>query len=389
VGGQVSLGRLFGIPIVAGISWFLWLFLMVFLLSGYFGPLDGGPPDGRAFGLSLIVVVVYVVALLGHEFGHALMGRRLGIETEGVELWMLGGLAHLSRPSRTPREEFLVAAAGPAVTFVAAAIAAAVVGSQEGWSLAAVWEVGSRQYAGSTTVSQVAGLILFVEAIALLFNLLPALPLDGGRIARAAVWRITGSPLKGTAFTAQAGKALGIGIGLFGAYLYIRGGSLYTAFWAFFLAWFIWQNASAAVIPTERRRRGPSLIATGTVMNREPVWVAADDTAAEAQEQTFGPHGVDWAVVLGADGRLRGILHGTRVREELDAGRPDTPAAALLPRGRTPSTSDDVRLDRLMKDKELERLGALPVLDGRGVLVGVVSREAARQALVVEGGLRG
>jgi CBS domain-containing protein len=77
------------------------------------------------------------------------------------------------------------------------------------------------------------------------------------------------------------------------------------------------------------------------------------------------------------------------VREELDAGRPDTRAATLLPRGRTPSTADDVRLDRLMRDKDLERLGALPVLDGRGVLVGVVSREAARQALVVEGGLRG
>lgn len=389
MGGQVSLGRLFGIPIVAGISWFLWLFLMVFLLSGYFGPADGGPPDGRAFGLSVVVVAIYVIALLGHEFGHALMGRRLGIDTQGVELWMLGGLAHLSRPARTPKEEFLVAAAGPAVTLVAAAIAAAVVGSVEGWSVGAIWDVGAQRYAGSTTVSQVAGLVLFVEAIALVFNLLPALPLDGGRIARAIVWKATGSPLKGTVFTAQAGKVLAVVIGLVGFAFYVRGGGLYNAFWAFFLAFFVWQHADAAVVPTERRRRGPSLITAGAVMNATPVWVAADDTAAEAQEQAFGPHPVDWAVVLTPDGRLRGILPAARVREELDAGRPDTRAAALLDRGRGPSTADDVRLDRLMKDKDLARLGALPVLDARGVLVGVVSREAARQALVVEGGLRG
>jgi Zn-dependent protease len=334
VGGQVSLGRLFGIPIVAGISWFLWLFLMVFLLSGYFGPADGGPADGRSFGLAVVVVVIYVVALLGHEFGHALMGRRLGIETQGVELWMLGGLAHLSRPSRTPKEEFLVAAAGPAVTLVAAAIAAAVVGSVEGWSVGAIWDVGAQRYAGSTTVSQVAGLVLFVEAIALVFNLLPALPLDGGRIARAAVWKATGSPMKGTAFTARAGKVLAVAIGLLGFWIYVGGGSLYNAFWAFFLAWFVWQNAEAAVIPTEPRRRGPSLITAGAVMDPEPVWVATDDTAAQAEQQAFGPHGVDWAVVLSPDGRLRGVLPAERVREELAAGRPDTPAAALLTRGR-------------------------------------------------------
>jgi Zn-dependent protease len=360
---------------------------MVFVLTGYFTPGDAAV-DGRAFGMAIVVVVIYVLALLGHEFGHALMARRLGIETEAVELWMLGGLAHLSRPARTPREEFLVAAAGPAVTFVVAAGAAVVVGAVEGFSLQAIWDIGSLRYAGSTSVSEVAGLVLFVEAFALVFNLLPALPLDGGRIARAAVWKATGDALRGTAFTAQAGRVLAVLLAIAGLWSYLRTDSLYNAVWAFFLAWFIWQNAEAAMIPTERRRRGPSLIAAGAVMDGQPVWVAADDTAAEAQEHAFGPHGVDWAVVLTPDGRLRGILTAERVAEELAAGRPSTPAAAMVPRGRGPSTQDDVRLDRLMKDRDLERLGALPVLDGRGVLVGVVSREAARQALVVEGGLR-
>ena len=119
MGGRVHLGRFLGVPIVAGVSWFLWLFVMVFLLTGFFAP-AGAPVDGRAFGMAVIVVLIYVLALLGHEFGHALMGRRLGIETQAVELWMLGGLAHLSRPARTPKEEFLIAAAGPAVTFVVA-----------------------------------------------------------------------------------------------------------------------------------------------------------------------------------------------------------------------------------------------------------------------------
>ncbi|MDO9410283.1 site-2 protease family protein [Patulibacter sp.] len=387
MGGQLHLGRLFGVPIVAGFSWLLWIFVALYLMAGFF-PDQIAPTEGRAFFLAVVVVVLYVIALVGHEFGHALMGRAFGIETERVELWALGGLAHLSRGSRTPKEEFFVAAAGPAVTLLAAVIAALVVGSVDGYDLRTLWQIGTLQYSGSTAVSAVAGIILFFEGLALIFNLLPALPLDGGRIARSIVWKATGRPERGTAFAAQAGKLLAGLLVLAAIWLVAETGSTFNGLMALFLAFFIWQNAQAAVIPTEPRRTQTSLVPTSAVMESSPVWVATTDTAAEADAQAFDGHGLDWAVVLDPHGRLQGRLAAERVREELAAGRPTTPAGELLSGGRGPVVRDDVLLHKLMKDKDLERLGALPVVDGDGVLVGVVSREAARQALVVEGGLR-
>jgi len=387
MGGQLHLGRLFGVPIVAGFSWLLFLFVALFLVAGYF-PDSIAPTEGRRFVLAAIVVFFYVVALVGHEFGHALAGRLFGIETERVELWALGGLAHLSRGARSPKEEFVVAAAGPAVTLVAVIVSAAVVGAVDGYSLDALWEIGTLQYSGSTAVSSIAGILLFFEGLALVFNLLPALPLDGGRIARSIVWKATGRPAAGTAFAAQAGKLLAILLVGVALWLVARTGSTFNGLMALFLAWFIWQNAQALSIPTEKRVQTKSLIRAEAVMDRSPVWVATTDTAAEADAQAFDGHDLAWAAVLEPDGRLRGILPAERVREELAAGRPATPVADLLPSGSRASTREDVLLHRLRKDKDLERLGALPVVDVDGVVVGVVSGEAVRQALVVEGGLR-
>lgn len=387
MGGQLHLGRLFGVPIVAGFSWLLFLFVALFLVAGYF-PDSIAPTEGRRFVLAAIVVFFYVVALVGHEFGHALAGRLFGIETERVELWALGGLAHLSRGARSPKEEFVVAAAGPAVTLVAVIVSAAVVGAVDGYSLDALWEIGTLQYSGSTAVSSIAGILLFFEGLALVFNLLPALPLDGGRIARSIVWKATGRPAAGTAFAAQAGKLLAILLVGVALWLVARTGSTFNGLMALFLAWFIWQNAQALSVPTEKRVQTKSLIRAEAVMDRSPVWVATTDTAAEADAQAFDGHDLAWAAVLEPDGRLRGILPAERVREELAAGRPATPVADLLPSGSRASTREDVLLHRLRKDKDLERLGALPVVDVDGVVVGVVSGEAVRQALVVEGGLR-
>jgi Zn-dependent protease len=388
IGGQLHLGRLFGVPIVAGFSWLLWVFVALYLVAGFF-PEQIAPTDGRAFVLAAIVVALYVVALVGHEFGHALMGRVFGIETERVELWALGGLAHLSRGARSPKEEFFVAAAGPAVTLVAAVAAAVVVGSVDGYDLETLWQIGTLQYSGSTAVSSVAGIILFFEGLALVFNLLPALPLDGGRIARSIVWKATGRPAAGTAFAAQAGKVLAGLLVLAAIWLVAETGSTFNGLMALFLAFFIWQNAQAAVIPVERRRgQAKSLITADAVMDRGPDWVALTDTAAEARARAFDGHGLDWAIVLDDEGRLQGIIRGERVRAEIEAGRRETPAKDLLDAGGRRSTREDVLLHRLQKDKDLQRLGALPVVDVDGIVVGVVSEEAIRQAMVVEGGLR-
>src|SRR3954454_8189540 len=114
-GGSVQLARIMGIRIGASPSWFLVLFLMIYLLSGYFGDvLD--VPDTGAYAVAVAAAMLFFTSLVLHELGHALVARRNGIGTSGIDLWFFGGLARLTRDPASPGEEFRAAAAGPAVT---------------------------------------------------------------------------------------------------------------------------------------------------------------------------------------------------------------------------------------------------------------------------------
>jgi Zn-dependent protease len=180
----VTLAHLFGIRIGANPSWFIALLLMIVLLGGQFEAVlpDAGP--AQAYGLSVLAALLFFVSLVAHELGHALMARRFGIQTEGIELWLLGGVARLSRDSKNPKEEFFVAAAGPAVTLVVCLIGLGVGMLLTGRSDEIADAV---RLSSSTTTAAVAivGWLTLVNGVLLVFNLIPAFPLDGGRIARA------------------------------------------------------------------------------------------------------------------------------------------------------------------------------------------------------------
>ena len=108
-----QLFRVFGIRIGASTSWFLILFLMIYWLSDYFTRVLPRESDTTAYLIAVAATMLFFVSLLLHELGHALVARRHGIETAGIDLWLFGGVAKLSRDSRSPKEEFQVAAAGP------------------------------------------------------------------------------------------------------------------------------------------------------------------------------------------------------------------------------------------------------------------------------------
>ncbi len=127
-----QLFRVFGIRIGASTSWFLILFLMIYWMSDYFTKVLPESSNTTAYLIAVSATMLFFVSLLLHELGHALMARRHGIDTAGIDLWLFGGVAKLSRDSQTPKEEFQVAAAGPAVTalIVVACLGAAALGSQ-------------------------------------------------------------------------------------------------------------------------------------------------------------------------------------------------------------------------------------------------------------------
>src|SRR5215475_4095619 len=205
---SIKLANIFGFRIGVDRSWFVILFLMIFWLSGAFRTALHSS-DGVAYLTTVITVLVLFGSLIVHELGHALVARREGIEVERIDLFLFGGLTQMSRDARTPGEDFRIAAAGPAATLgfvlVCLAVDLAIVGPHRLVHAAAL--------DGTVPITPVLlslSWLLFWNVLLLIFNLVPAFPLDGGRIARAIVWRVTGEKRRGTQIAARLGQGFAL-----------------------------------------------------------------------------------------------------------------------------------------------------------------------------------
>ena len=169
-------------------SWFIVLFVFIYLGADYFRGVLGGSVT-QAYVVAVAAVFLFFASLVMHELGHALAARREGIEISGIDLWF-GGVAKMARDTQSAGAEFRISAAGPLVTLVLFGLffgLSALV--QNGAALDVV------RLAGEAEVSPTLALLRFLATMNLflfVFNLIPAFPLDGGRIARAVAWRITG-----------------------------------------------------------------------------------------------------------------------------------------------------------------------------------------------------
>lgn len=375
---SIQLGRILGIRIGASPSWFLFLFLMIYFLSGWFGDvLDGS--DTQAYVVAVIGAALFFSSLVLHELGHAVVARRNGIGIEGIDLWFFGGLAKLSRDSRTPGEEFRIAAAGPAVTLLVCAVCAGL-----GLGLSQAGEfVDNVEFDTATTspALALASWLFTVNAFLFAFNMVPAFPLDGGRIARAAAWRLTGDKNRGTRFSARLGQGFSfllIGVGIVLAFTI----DPINGVWLMVLGWFLGQAATGAVASSEFSERIDG-VTVGDLMDHEPVVLPSDTPTLRAQEDFFLRYGWPWFPVIDPDsGRFLGILPRERVDGAVAAGRPALPVAEVLDGdpGEFRVLRDEP-LEALLASEPLRRLGALMVVDGDDRLCGVVTIQQVRRAL--------
>ncbi len=385
-GPSIQLAKVFGIRIGATPSWFFVLFLLIYILTGYFDDvLDGS--DQQAFLTAAGAAVLFEVSLVLHELGHALVARRYGIGITGIDLWFFGGLAKLDRESETPGEEFKVAAAGPLVTalIIGACLLGGLIGSQAG----VVADTATFTQTTATPVTALLGFVAGINVLLLGFNLIPAYPLDGGRIARAAAWRLTGDRHRGTRF---AGR-LGLGFAYFligaGAFLALRGDTL-NGVWFLFLGWFMSQSAKAAVVGSQVRERLEGVTAAD-LMAPDPLTMPPTITALDAQEQWFTPHATPFFAVVAGDGRYCGLLRADRVAGALAAGQPVLPVSDLLD---APDGHDEARvapeaaLEQLLQTAAMQTVGAVMVVDAADRLQGVVTAEQVRKALAAVAGGR-
>jgi Zn-dependent protease len=259
VGTSIRLGRIAGVEVGVNWSWLVVFALIVWsLASGVFPDQNPGLSDGTYVAMGIVAAVVFFASLLAHELGHALQARREGMEIDGITLWLFGGVARFKGMFESAGAEFRIAIAGPLVS-LALGLAFAF----------AAWLIGLPE-----SVDGVLAWLGYINLTLLVFNLIPALPLDGGRVLRAALWRVKGDFHWATTLAGGIGRGFG--------YLFIAGGlalfivwNSFSGAWLAFIGWFLLQAAGQEVRYLAAREALGGL-RVRDLMVRDPVTVEPD-----------------------------------------------------------------------------------------------------------------
>ena len=376
-GGSFQLARVLGIRIGVNVSWFVVLFLFIYLFQGSFEQ-KLRASDTVVFAVAVAATMLFFASILLHELGHAIAARREGIEVSGIELFLFGGVMKMSRDTDSPGAEFRVAAAGPLVTLaivIVAGLLTILIAGPDGLSE----DIRVRGEPTSIPVLLLAAVVGF-NLLLLGFNLIPAFPLDGGRIARAAAWRITGDRGRATRFSARLGQGFAVLLGGYGIYTLLNGDP--WGLWTIMLGWLLGSAARSAIVQSAFTDQLEG-ITVADLMDAEPVTIPADLPAARAYEDYFLRYqGWEWFAVVEPDGRYIGLAHREPLRQVAEGGGAERPARELV----VPAPADgqvqaDAPLEALLGSEPLRRLGALMAVDSEGRLRGVVTLEQVSRAL--------
>ncbi|MGH3416357.1 MAG: site-2 protease family protein, partial [Actinocrinis sp.] len=308
-GGGLAMGRPFGIPIVVSPTWFLIAAFITIYFGGQFDHTRlGDRLGGGRYVVAFSFAVLLYLSVLLHELAHSVVAKHFGLPVRRIVIYFLGGVSEIEREPDSPGQEFAVAVAGPALSFLLAAIF---------WG---VWEALPSTTDSSPTALLVAIYLVFAVWTANLvvgvFNMLPGLPLDGGRVLRSLVWAVTKKAMNGTIAAAWTGRALAVAV-LFASIWQGRnasntGADLYTIMWAAFIASFIWIGASQSLTVARLRDRIPRLQARA--LTRRAIPVAADLPLSEALRRAASA-GARAVVVVDHEGRPTAIVNEASVAD--------------------------------------------------------------------------
>jgi Zn-dependent protease len=378
--GSIKLMDVFGIRIGVDVSWFLILFLLIFWLSPNFRTTLHSS-DGVAYLTTVITVLLFFASLVWHELGHAIAARRQGIEIRRIDLYLFGGLAQMSRDARTPSEEFKVAAAGPLATFcfviLCLVVDLLIVGPHRLVDAARL-----DQSIRITPVLLSLSWLLLMNVLILAFNLVPAFPLDGGRITRAIVWRMTADKARGTRAAAQLGRGFALIVAAAGVWLMFATRDVFSGLWLVAVAFLLSQAARGAIVQTALTER-IERVRVSDIMDSEPVAIPSDAPVGKALDDYFLRYGWSWFPVIDAAGRFMGIAQQPRLQTAFDSGEGWLTVGSVLDAAEAGNwrVSLDRPLTEVLSSDSLGRLGAVMAVDELGVLRGVVTIEQVQRAL--------
>ena len=362
-----TLGRIAGISVGVNWSWLIVFALIAWTLAvSIFPSTNPGLGDGSYIGMALVAALLFFTSLLLHEYGHALQARRDGMEIEGITLWLFGGVAKFKGMFPSAGAEFRIAIAGPLVSLVLGLLF-----------------LGVPMLLGlPSTVDGVLFWLGSINIALLVFNLLPALPLDGGRILRSILWYARGEFASATRIAAGIGRGFG--------YLFVAAGvallvfaSPVTGIWLAFIGWFLLQAAGAEDRFVAAREALGGL-RVRDVMARDPVTTPAGITLGQFMDDVAWSRPYTTYPVT-ENGEVVGLLPFRRVAEvpraEWDRR---TVRDCMIPREDVPVVRQDDELVLAAGEVAEHEVNRALVLDA-GRLVGLLSVTDVARALQVRG----
>jgi Zn-dependent protease len=365
-------GKILGIPLLVDTSWFF-----ILALFTYFNASDwqqGYPEWGVALawltGLGMSLSLFASVLL--HELGHSLVAKSQGIQVNSITLFLFGGIAAIDQESKTPGQAFQVAIAGPVVSLIIFGLAAVA---------AELLPVHSPIAILTTNLSQ-------MNLVLALFNLLPGLPLDGGQVLKAAVWKITGNRFQGVHWAARVGQALGwtaIILGVAALLLLGTGSGL----WIALMGWFAVRNATNYNRAANLQEAVAALTASDA-MSPDFRVVEATLSLREFAERylisEIGDHRQTpisaVSYFAAADGRYRGLVRPNDLSViERSLWDSQTVQQLVTPLSEIPTVVEKTSLPQVIALLEDQKLGRVTVLSPAGAVAGIIDRGDVVKAL--------
>ncbi|MEV7796776.1 site-2 protease family protein [Streptomyces sp. NPDC087512] len=374
-GGGLLMGRPFGVPVYVAPSWFLVAALITWVFGGQ---LDRILPElGAArYLVSLFFAVAFYASVLVHELAHTVAALRFKLPVRRIQLQFFGGVSEIEKEAETPGREFVLAFVGPLLSLVLAGVFYAAMLPVEPGTVPGVLLAG----------------LMISNLIVAVFNLLPGLPLDGGRMLRAVVWKLTGRPMSGTVAAAWVGRALAVSV-LIGLPLLTQSGALGSraadnvgmdtlldALLAAILAAIIWTGAGNSLRMARLREHLPELRARA--LTRRAVPVPGDTPLSEALRRA-NASGARALVVVDGEGRPMSLVREAAIVGVPEHRRPWVPVSGLAQ-----DLTDGMRVSAELTGEELlDALRAAPateylVVEETGEIYGVLSAADVERAFV-------
>ena len=364
LGGGLLIGRPFGVPIYISASWLLF----IAFITVQFAPVVANQVPG--IGASRYIVsaafgVFLGLSVLAHEAAHCAVARRFGIPIDRISLSFLAGHSVLADEPRTPGRASAVAGAGPITNLLIA------VGSWFAWRQLPAGSIGEVLFAGLTWSNAVVGA----------YNLLPGLPLDGGQLLRAALWRLTRNPRTGTIGAAWAGRVIAACTAFLGIYFMAARRTEFevSGLWALLIAGMLWVSSTQVLRQQALRDRLPGLSARA--LSRSSISVSADLPLAEAVRRAQEAH-AQGIVIVDDDGRPTGVVKEAAVTA-MPAPRRPWVSAGSVARHVSPGELIDASWsgELLLMKLQLAAASEYVVVDPAGTVYGVLAAADVARAL--------